>query len=441
MLRNYLPLLSLLFLAAPLFSQQELGLHFLRDNWHANETNPAIVRDQGGVFRLPGVYNGLAFDGPSYSQLVTKVNGEPIIDVNTVITHLNDENILKNDFELQTLGFAVAVKKHWVVSFGHSVKYHAYFKYPKELAQVAYQGNAQFIGQTVDIGNEIQLSGFHSVDFGLAYRVKGWTIGAKAKFLSGFVDMTTDDRHASVNLYTDPDIYQITLEGDYILNTSNALEYRSYDDFDFDLNFGTFTADRFFDGNTGWAFDVGVHYETDKWDFAASVLNLGNGITWQSRVTNYIIQDSYEYNGLDFSGALTGGDSPNLDATLDSLEQIFQPEEAQNAYTNNVPRRIYISGLYKASPKLNVGAVFFNEEFRGVARSVFGIHTNYDLAKWFNVGLTYSATEGSFDNLGTSLTLQGKSFQLFGVTDNIIDLVNPTQGNAFAIRLGGNLFF
>ncbi len=440
MFRNLFTFSFLLFTSS-LLAQQELGLHFLRDNWHANETNPALVRDKGSVFRLPGLYNGLSFDGPSYSQLVTKVNGEPVINVNSVITHLNDENVINNDFELQTIGFAVPVKKDFVLSFGHAVKYHAFFKYPKELAQVAYEGNAQFIGETVDIGNELQLSGFHSIDMGLAYKLKEWTFGVKAKFMSGFVDITTDPLHKSVNLYTDSDIYQISLEGDYILNSSNALDYRSYNDFDFDLNFGTFTANKFFDGNTGWAFDLGVHYETEKWDIAVSALNLSNGITWTTEVTNYIIQDSYEYNGLDFSDALTGGSTPNLDATLDSLEQIFQPERSEGAYENNIPRQFYVSGLYKANEKWRVGAVFFNQEFRGVSRNVFGVHTNYDLAKWFNVGLTYSATEDTFDNLGMSMMLQGKSFQLFGISDNIIDIINPTQGNAFAVRLGGNLYF
>ena len=441
MFRYHFYTFSLLLLSSTMFAQQELGLHFLRNNSHANETNPAIIRDKGGVFRLPGFYNGLSFDGPSYSQLVTRVNGEPVIDVNSVIIHLKDENVLMDNFELQTIGFAVPVKKHLVLSFGHAVKYHAFFKYPKELAQVAYQGNAQFIGETIDIGNDIQLSGFHSVDLGAAYKLKEWTFGVKAKFMSGFVDITTDPNHGSVTLYTDPDIYQVTLEGDYILNTSNALDYRSYDDFDFDLNFGTFTADKFFDGNTGWAFDLGIHYETDKWDFAASALNLSNGLNWKTRVTNYSIQDTYNYNGLDFSGALTGGDTPNLDATLDSLEQVFDPERSETSYSNNIPRQIYLSGLYKATEKWRVGAVFFNQEFRGVARNVFGLHTNYDLAKWVNVGLTYSATKGAYDNLGMSMMLQGKSFQLFIISDNVIDLINPTQGNDFAIRLGGNLFF
>ena len=134
-------------------------------------------------------------------------------------------------------------------------------------------------------------------------------------------------------------------------------------------------------------------------------------------------------------------DTPSLDATLDSLEQVFDPERKETAYTNNIPHQFYLSGLYKINEKWRAGAVFFNEEFRGLQRNVVGLHTNYDLAKWFNIGATYSATDSSYDNLGLSGMLQGKSFQLFAITDNIIDLVNPTQGNAFAIRLGGNLFF
>lgn len=444
MFKNVLFSFSLLLLSAPLFGQQELSLHFLRDNWHSNETNPAFIPKDGGVYRLPGLYNGFSFDGPSYGQLVTRVNGEPVINLNSVIKHLKPQNIIKDDFQLQTVGFGFPVgkKKKLLLSFGHSVKYHAFFKYPKELAQVAYEGNAQFIGQTIDIGNEIQVSGYHSVDFGGAYKIKDWTIGVKAKFLSGFVDLTTDPRHKTVDMHTDSDIYQITLEGDYVLNTANALDYRSYDDYDLDLNFGTFTADKFFDGNTGWAFDIGAHYQKDKWDVGISVIDISSGINWRTRITNYTINGSYEYNGLDFSDALTGGgDTPDLQNTIDSLEQVFDPVQTEVGYNSKIPRKIYLSALYQLTDKFKAGAVFFNEEFRGEPRSVFGAHFNYDLAKWFNVGATYSATNDSYDNLGMSLMLHGRSYQLFAITDNLVDLIDPTNGNAFGIRLGGNLYF
>jgi len=441
MLKKIIAAVSSLLFILPLFAQQELGLHFMRDNWHANETNPAIIRDKGGVFRLPGLYNGLAFDGPNYKQLITTVNGEPVININSVIDYLDDENVIKDDFTLQTIGFAFSIKKKWLFSFGHSIKYHTFFRYPKKLAQVIYQGNAQFIGENINIGNELQLSGFHSLDMGLAYRAGKLTVGVKAKFMSGFVDLSTDPAHNDVNFYTDPDIYQITLDGDYILNTSNSLDYRSYNDFDVDLNFGTFTTDKFFDGNTGWAFDLGLRYETDKWDLAASAIDISNGITWKSRVTNYIVQDSFLYEGLDFSGALTGGDSPDFGSTLDSIEQIFQPKEAANNYTSNIPHKVYLSALYKANDRVRVGAVYFNENFHNQNSYAIGLHVNFDVAKWFNAGVTYSITEDTYDNLGMSLMLHGKTFQLFGATDNILDIFNPVKGNNFAIRLGGNLFF
>ncbi len=441
MLKKIIAAASSLFFMVPLFAQQELGLHFMRDNWHANETNPAIVRDSGGVFRLPGFYNGLAFNGPYYRQLVTRVDGEPVININSVIAQLDDENVIRDDFVLQTIGFAVPIKDNWLFSFGHAIKYNVLFKYPKTLPQIVYEGNAQFIGESVNIGSEIQLSGYHSIDFGLAYKAGNLTLGAKARFMTGFVDISTDPGRKDINVYTDPDIYQITLDGDYVLNTSNAVDYRSYNDFDVDINFGTFTTDRFFDGNTGWAFDLGLRYETDKWDLAASVLDLGSGITWKTRITNYIVQDSFLYEGLDFSGALTGGDSPDFGSTLDSIEQIFQPTRAENSYSNNIPRKIYLSALFKASERARVGVVYFNENFRNVNSYAIGLNGNFDIAKWLNAGFTYSITENSYDNLGMSLMMQGRSFQLFGVTDNVLDIFNPVKGNNFAIRLGGNLFF
>ena len=211
--RSYLLILFCAFIT-PIFAQHEFGLHFLRDNWHSNETNPAFIRDtSSGAFRLPGLYNGLFLEGPSYNQLVTKENGEPVININSAINFLESQNVIADDFELQTIGFAIPIKDHFVLSFGHSIKYFAFFKYPKELAQVIYQGNAQFIGETINIGNELQVTGFHSLDLGGIYKINNLSIGAKVKYMSGFVDITTDTDHKSVSLYTDPDIYEVTLEG------------------------------------------------------------------------------------------------------------------------------------------------------------------------------------------------------------------------------------
>lgn len=412
----------------------------MRHVWQSNTTNPAIFRESGGVFALPGISNSLFFDGPTYNQLVTQRNGKPVINIDQVIEYLGPTNVIRDDLTLETFGFAVPIKNKAYFSFGHSIRYHAYFKYPKELPQVVYQGNAQFVGETVDLSNEVQVTGYHQLGFGLGYKFGEFTLGAKAKFLSGIADASTNPDHNFVSLYTDPDVYQLTLQGDYILNTANSLDYESYDDLEADFGFGTFTTNYFFDGNVGWAFDLGARWQADGIDIAVSILDIGD-ITWKRDVTNYTATKTYEYDGLDFSAALTGGESPDLESALDTLEAIFEVEELENEYTTEIPTKVYMSLLYDLSEKYTVGGSIFYEKFRSDAKTVVAFGGNGDLTKWLNVGLTYAISEESFDNLGLNLTLQSKTFQVFAVTDNVIALLNSGESRAFGARVGANLHF
>lgn len=439
-MRTYIRIaILLIFWSTTVNGQQEIGLHLMRHAWQSHATNPAIVQKEK-IIRLPGLYNGLVFDGPSYGQLVTKENGDPVIDIDKAIGYLEPQNVIKDDLILETIGLALPFRQHWVLSLGHSIRYHGFFKYPKTLPQVVYQGNAQFIGETVDIGNELQVTGYHTIDLGIAYTWDRLTLGGTVKFLSGFSDATTSPDHRSASLYTDPDIYQITLQGDYILNTTNTIDYNAYDDISYDFNFGQFSKGKFFEGNTGWAFDLGARYQTEKWDVAASVIDIGK-INWSSGVTNYVVDGLYEYEGLDFSEALTGGESPDLGQALDTLEQIFKVTETGQAYSNRIPRKVYLSVLYNLNEQIRLGAVFSNEHFRGINSRVVGLGGNLDLASWLNAGIVYAITENSYNNLGVNLTLHLKFLQLFAVTDNFLDIVDPENGKNLSVRIGANLCF
>ncbi|MBK9017653.1 MAG: hypothetical protein IPM82_28400 [Saprospiraceae bacterium] len=56
---------------------QELGLHFAPHVWQSNSTNPAFVQDNKLTIGLPGIYSSIAFDGPTYNQIVGKQEGKP----------------------------------------------------------------------------------------------------------------------------------------------------------------------------------------------------------------------------------------------------------------------------------------------------------------------------------------------------------------------------
>ena len=434
---NFKTTLLLLLFSAPLMAQQELGLSLMRHVWQANKTNPAIVQPNLVAIEVMGLRNNLVFDGPTYNQIVSRQNGKNVIDIDQLVGHLDAENTIREDLEIPTLGVAVHIGD-LTLSIGHAIKYHAFLKYPKTLPQIVWQGNAQFIGETVDLGNELQSTGYHQLALGAAWKIGGLTLGVKGKYLSGIADASTDKDHHAASLYTDPDIYQLTLNGDYILHTANSIDYRNYDDFETDFGFGQLTLDRFFSGNAGFAFDLGARLELEKLDIAASVTDIGK-ITWDEDVTNYAATQSYEYDGLDFSQALTGGDI-NFAEALDTLEQLFNVEETHLSYTSKIPRKMYLTAAFKLNKTWTLSGVLFNENFRGTSSSAAGVGVNATPLKFLNAGLMYAVKENkSYDNLGVNLTLKFGPVQLFGVTDNILALLDPGNSKNFSARIGGAL--
>ncbi len=425
--------LAVLF-ATSLQAQQELGLSLMHHVWQSNKTNPAVVQPNPLVIGGLGLRNNLVFDGPTYNQIVTQQNGKPVIDIDRLIGFLEPQNTIRDDLDFSTLSAAVRIK-NLTLSVGHSIKYHAFLKYPKTLPQIVWQGNAQFIGETVDLGNELQVSGYHELAFGAAYKIGNLTLGAKGKFLNGIADATSDEDHHAASLYTDPDVYQITLNGDYILHTANSIDYENYDDLDADFNFGSLTFDQFFSKNAGFALDLGARLELGKLDLAASIIDIGK-ITWDDNVTNYAATKSYQYDGLDFSQALTGGDS-NLGNALDTLEALFQVEKSSGSYSNKLPRKMYLSAGWQLNDTWRLSGVFFNENFRGESAAAVAVGVNAALLKAVNIGATYAVKENkSYDNLGLNLALNLGPFQLFGVTDNIFALVKPGDAKNFTARFG-----
>jgi Family of unknown function (DUF5723) len=427
----------LLIFASQMQAQQELGLHFLRQTWQSNSTNPAFVQDANLTIGLPGIYSAIAFDGPTYNQIVSKQNGKTVVDIDKLIGQLEAQNTVRNELGIPSLSLSFKLK-NLHLSIGHTVKYNAFLKYPKTLPQVVWQGNAQFIGETVDLGNELELTSYHELMAGLAYKIGKVTLGANAKFLSGIAGASTDREHHSVSLYTDPDIYQITLNGDYILHSAGTVDYQEFEDVKVDLDYAKLTAKQFFSQNNGMAFDFGLRAELGKLELAASILDLGK-ITWDDNVTDYSATQTYTYDGLDFSGALTGDEVEFGDA-LDTLKAIFKVQETLGSYETKLTRKAYLSARYKLTEQVTLSGLFYNENYRDEPYSSVAVGVNYSPLKYLNAGLTYAFKQpDSYNNLGLNLVLTLGPVQVFGVTDNLFSLINPGDASSYSARLGASV--
>ena len=440
LLRNAFAFAALFFLpAASTFAQHELGLHFMRQVWHSGLTNPAIVQPEAVSISVLGLRNNLSFDGPTYNQIVSTENGQTVIDVDKFVDKLNPQNHLRDDLELNTI--AVALKFGSLhLSLAHALRYQAFFKYPKELPQVVWQGNAQFIGQTVELGNELQFFGYHELAAGAAWEAGPLTLGGRVKYLSGITSAVTDENHHSATFFTDDDVYQITLAGDYVLNSAGAVNYDGFTDLQTDFNFGGLTFDKFFSSNRGLAFDFGARLQLKQLELAASVLDLGK-ITWDKGVTNYAATQTVTYSGLDFSEALTGEEVAGLEAALDTLKTLYQVSETHNSFETKLPRRVYLSALYHLTDKVSAGVLFFSEKFRSQTNTRVAVGGTAELLPFLTAGASYALGNGRFDNLGINLALTLGPAQLFAVTDNIFAALNAGDSKDFGARLGARIMF
>jgi hypothetical protein len=419
-------------------AQQDLGTHFLHGTWQSNYTNPALLPNSNIVISLPGFYNNLSISNISFSDLIVEnSSGGNTLDIDGAIGKMGEQNLLREDFSLETLGVGLRFGK-FSVSLSHSLKFKAFLDYPKTLPQLIWQGNAQFIGQEVEFGPELELSAWHHYALGAGFDITdNITIGGRVKFLSGIAHASTE-KH-DLKLTTSDDIYQLKLDADLLVNSSGALDFEDFENYSFSFDPAGTGLQELFSRNRGVAFDLGVSARFGKLDVAASVLDIGQ-INWEQNVNNYSFNGVYEYQGLEVAQEIFE-DSTELGSILDTLKSIYNPVTTSNKFSSALPMQFYLSGGYQITDDLHLGALFYSEFFRGNSYPAFAFSGNYQLSTAIQVGAIYAIRNQTFDNLGVNAVIKLGPVQIVAATDNILTAFNPKNSNSANVRLGLNLVF
>ncbi|NUO02693.1 MAG: hypothetical protein HUU01_18960 [Saprospiraceae bacterium] len=428
-------LLALPMLAA---AQQDLSAHLMRQTWQSNRSNPALLPDARFIVSLPGLHNDFFIENITYGDLIRQnAGGEDVLDVDHAISLLETNNLIRENLDIETLGLGIRFGK-LALTAGHALRFQAHLDYPKTLPQLVWQGNAQFVGQTVSFGPDIQLRGYHEWSLGVAAEIiPGLTFAGRAKWLSGIADVSTSKR--KLELTTSDDVYQLELDADFQVNSAGSLTYNSFEDINLDFNFGEFDTDRLFSENSGFAFDLGLRFQKGNWDIAASVTDIGQ-IDWKDGVKNYAFQGIYAYKGLDVAQAILE-DSTDFGSVLDTLEALYQPTETALAYSTALPGRAFLSAVWQYSPNWKFSGLVHFESFEDRNFTAFAIGASTRLMKLLEVGGIYSVRKGSYANIGLNATLNLGPLQVMAATDNVITLMRPKESHGAHVRLGVNLLF
>lgn len=417
-------------------AQQEVSTHFMRNVWQTNYTNPAFMPANKWTIALPNFYYNAYHSAGSFDDIIQRRDGRTLLDLSNFTDGLSNKNSFQLNAQLQTLALAWR-NKNLSINLSHTVKANSYLVYSRDLAGLLWNGNAQYIGETINIGPRMMAYAYNEIALGAAYKIDDVTLGAKFKYLSGMGDVHTRNTHAS--LYTSDDIYQLTINTNYSINASNIFAIDSTNNVE--TNFETVT-NNFFSTNYGYALDLGLHYQVDDdWEIAISVLDLGK-INWTDNTKTYKSEGSYTYDGIDFTDLILG-DSMNIDLSLDTLETIFGFEASDtSSYTTQLPFKAYFSVNHQLNERWNFGALYYaeNSPLR-LTQSLIALNARFKVLNRLTLGANYALRNNEFNNFGLNFDLQLGPVQLFGMTDNIIGIIAPTASRRSNARFGLNLLF
>lgn len=426
-------------LAFSMQAQIELGTHFMSNITQNNLTNPASFTDNGykvNVSLLPSIYTGFYNSSIAPDQVLEKRGTSLYLDVDGLIEKIgvNGMNIQTN-LNIETFSFSFQAKK-WQLSFNHGVRVNTFHAIPKSMLQFAWGGNAQFVGETINIAPSQNIMAYQEFGVGLGYRIgDNLTVGTRLKYLVGIATYQTASSKASI--YTDPEYYQLTAETDYLINTGGLPE-SDIDNGEF-LNLEDFEPS-LFGKNRGIAFDFGASFDlNEKLNIQASVLNIGR-IKWKENVNNYWSNGTSTFAGLDFQPLFEEGDY-NPEDILDTIANTFEFTTSQNGFNTVLPSSFYLSGSYEVMPRLSVGALLFAQGFQSNLTTAFALNVKKEIGNLFSIGAQYAYIEGGANNIGLSTALRLGPVQLFLTSDNVIPLMNPMKGQNVNMRFGMNLLF
>jgi hypothetical protein len=421
-------------------AQQELMLSQMPDVWHSNlAVNPAVVPSGKHIFiGLPGIGLGASHSGSlTYGDFFRTENGERLVDFAQVIPKLDAENTLNYQQRLETVSAGLRLGST-TVHLAHAIRLNSSTTYPRELVELLWEGNGQFVGEQIQIAPRTTSYDWHEISLGLSHNLGKITLGARAKYLAGISALVSDSDANSAQLFTDSDVYQLTLNTNYGFHSAGLISAIDTSGLGFNVVTGSFDR-QFRTKNSGFALDLGVNAQlTERLSAQVSVLDLGGSIRWKT-ADYYRSQGSYTYEGATILGSdlINGADSLDFSTKLDTLNDLFQfKKTAGDAFTTKLPLRFYASVRYELTKKWAFGASLYHQNPEGNSLTAGGVSVHWRPIKLVTVGAMYSVNNQSSSNLGLSLVLKPGPVQIYAASDNLVSAFTPKSTSQVNFRLG-----
>lgn len=411
-------------------AQRDLTTHFLNTVVQSDYTNPAFI-PQGTFSTGIPFFTSTQFSFINSGFVIEDIRADSIgnMDFDYLLDKMSEKNFTSIDLQMDLLTARFKIKNLFF-GLNFTDKMSMRLGYAKDLMQFVVKGNSAFLGKTAKFeGTAFDASYYHELGGSAAYKLGKFTLGIRLKYLRGVANINTEK--STFNFYTNPDNYNLSFSSDILVNASGLSS------FDKNFSLGNFLTGK---GNNGFASDLGATFKlNEKFTFSASMVDMGF-INWNNTPKNYLANNTtYTYDGIKLNSFAKSGDM-NFDTAIDSMKSVFKTDETKNPYTTSLIAKSYISAIYTLTQKNQFGALIYTEYYKtmqpAVTLSYIGTYS-----KDFQLALTYSAMQGSYNNIGLGWAWNVGAIQLYSSYDNILALFMLEKAKLFNIRFGVNMVF
>lgn len=405
----------------------------------AGALNPSFI-PEGKVFvGLPGfsAYGFFDNDKLSFDDVIKSYNDDSVefneAALDDKLHHIHRQKINE---EIQLFFLGLKIRKSYF-TLGINQVSETRGNYSGDAAGWAIFGpdDDRYANTDIDL-SDLALSGvaYNEIALGFATPVnERLTIGGRVRYLVGIASAEAETVSGKVHITTD---------SVFVHNSSTALNTAGIDFFDQDdLETKDYIDYAIHNKNSGFAIDLGATYKlNDRVTLSAALNDLGF-INWKDYTRRYEINE-VTYTFGEFDVEEYAEDNASSGGVVDSLESLYTPREITGRdFRTSLIAKGYIGAQYQLSKKQQVSATAYADFFEGRANPAIGVAYNIQLGKVFNLGAGIAYSNGRIDNIGLSTVIKLGPVQIFGVTDRLNGVVDPSRAVWANGRGGLNLVF
>ena len=435
-------LITLIFLSfvfsISLRAQQNNTFYLMHDVPQSNLLNPAVQIKCKWFVGIPLLTSTqLNYSNSTFSYNDLGVSSS--LNFENLYNNIKKTNLISTELHLDLLSIGYR-RDDYYITFNIAEKVNAGLTYPGSIFELAWNGNTQFLGETVEFNN-LRTNTVYYREYSLGVS-KVWDayniFGIRAKLLFGKANIYSGK--SEMSLYTNPNTFNLQVEGDININSSFPLTINQDANGNItgitagDIDYISFLMNG---KNKGFALDLGwIHQYNEDITLSASILDLGF-IRWKTDLNNVQLTGSFDYSGV---GLGTGFDDAGYILDIrDSLFNSYTQTVTQDKYYSWLPTQIYLGGMYQYMPKLGIGVVNRNVIYRNKLHSSITLSANTTFWSKLSGSLSWSYLNNTYKNVGLALAWHGRGLQFHAVSDNILGFFKPLDARTLNLRFGFGL--